>query len=113
MAGNVAEATGDNVFVVHQGELITPPTSEGALPGITRAAVMECAKEIGVAFRESVITLYDCYNADEVFLTGTAAEVIPMVKLDGRAIGAGKPGPLTHRLIEAFRQKTRTDGPEV
>lgn len=113
MEGNVAEATGDNIFLVRGGELLTPPTSQGALPGITRAVVIECAKELGVPFRESLITLYDCYNADEAFLTGTAAEVIPVVRLDGRAIGDGKPGPTTNRLIEAFRGKTRTDGPQV
>jgi branched-chain amino acid aminotransferase len=113
MEGNVAEATGDNLFLISNGELVTPPTSQGALPGITRATVIDCAKEMGVPFRESIVTLYDCYVADETFLTGTAAEVIPMVKLDGREIGDGKPGPLTNRLIEAFRKRTRTDGPEI
>jgi len=111
--GNVAEATGDNVFLVRDGELITPPTSEGALPGITRATVIQQARALGIPFRESVITLYDCYSADESFLTGTAAEVIPMVRLDGRYVGDGRPGPVTHRLIAAFREATRTDGPEA
>jgi branched-chain amino acid aminotransferase len=113
MEGRVAEATGDNIFLWRTGELLTPPTSEGALPGITRATVMDCAKEMGLPFRECTITLYDCYTAEEAFLTGTAAEVIPMVKLDGREIGTGKPGPVTLRLIDAFRARTRTDGPEV
>jgi branched-chain amino acid aminotransferase len=113
MSGNVAEATGDNLFLVRDGELITPPTSEGALPGITRATVIACARQMGIPFHEAVVTLYDCYNADETFLTGTAAEVIPMVRLDGRVIGDGKPGPMTNRLIEAFRATTRTDGAEV
>jgi branched-chain amino acid aminotransferase len=113
MEGNVAEASGDNLFLITNGELITPPTSQGALPGITRATVIDCANEMSIPFRESVVTLYDCYNADEAFLTGTAAEVIPMVKLDGRLIGDGKPGPMTHRLIAAFREKTKTDGPEL
>jgi branched-chain amino acid aminotransferase len=111
MEGYVAEATGDNLFLIRDGELTTPPTSSGALPGITRATVIDCAKEMGVPFRESLTTLYDCYNADEAFLTGTAAEVIPMIRLDGRDIGNGKPGPLTVRLIDAFREKTKTDGP--
>lgn len=113
MEGYVAEATGDNIFLVSRGELTTPPTSQGALSGITRGAVIECAKEMGVTCRESVMTLYDCYTADEAFLTGTAAEVIPMVKLDGRPIGDGKPGPVTNRFIAAFREKTRTDGPLI
>jgi len=113
MEGYVAEATGDNLFLVKGGELLTPPTSQGALGGITRATVMDCAKELGLSCRESIITLYDCYNADETFLTGTAAEVIPMVRLDGREIGDGKPGPVTNRLIEAFRKTTQTDGAEI
>jgi branched-chain amino acid aminotransferase len=111
MEGYVAEATGDNIFLINNGELTTPPTSQGALPGITRATVIDCAREVGVACREAIMTLYDCYNADEAFLTGTAAEVIPMVKLDGRLIGDGTPGPVTMRFIEAFRAKTKTDGP--
>lgn len=110
MAGNVAEATGDNLFLVVHGELITPPTSEGALPGITRAVVMERAPHLGLTVREAAVTLYDCYNCDEAFLTGTAAEVIPMVELDGRRIGDGKPGPVTRRCIEEFRARTATDG---
>lgn len=113
MEGRVAEATGDNLFLVVGGSLLTPPTSEGALGGITRMTVMECAKEQDIPCREAPLTLYDCYTADEAFLTGTAAEVIPMVKLDGRAIANGKPGPVTNRLIAAFREKTRTDGAEI
>jgi branched-chain amino acid aminotransferase len=113
MQGNVAEATGDNIFLVTQGELTTPPTSEGALPGITREAVMNLAKEMGIPCRQCVTTLYDVYNADEAFLTGTAAEVIPMVRCDGREIGNGKPGPITHRVIAAFRAITTTDGVSV
>lgn len=113
MEGNVAEATGDNLFVVLGGVLVTPPTSQGALPGITRATVIECAEEIGIPFRESTVTLYDCYNADEAFLTGTAAEVIPMVRLDGRSIGGGAPGSTTVRLIEAFRRRTTVEGVRV
>ncbi len=110
MQGNVAEATGDNIFLVANGELSTPPTSEGALPGITRAVVMEIATELGIRCRQCVTTLYDVYNADEAFLTGTAAEVIPMVMCDGRAIGDGRPGEITGRIIAAFRSITATDG---
>ncbi len=110
MAGNVAEASGDNLFLVTGGKLTTPPTSEGALPGITRAVVMELAHEMGLTCSETVTTLYDVYNADEAFLTGTAAEVIPMVSCDGRKIGDGIPGPLTNRVIAGFRERTSHDG---
>ncbi|MCS6776587.1 MAG: branched-chain-amino-acid transaminase [Chloroherpetonaceae bacterium] len=113
MDGYVAEATGDNLFLVQGGELITPPPSQGALPGITRQVVMDIAKETGIPCRQSVVTLYDVYNADEAFLTGTAAEVIAMVTCDGRRIGDGMPGPVTRRLIDAFREKTRTAGVPV
>jgi branched-chain amino acid aminotransferase len=111
MQGYVAEATGDNIFLVVNGELHTPPTSQGALPGITRQTIMDCAKELGTPCKETIITLYDCYNADEAFLTGTAAEAIPMVKLDGRSIGTGRPGAITSQLIASFRAHTSTDGP--
>ncbi len=111
--GRVAEATGDNLFLWREGELITPPTSEGALPGITRRTVMDCARVLGIPVREALVTLFDCYTAEEAFLTGTAAEVIPMVRLDDREIGDGRPGKVTTRLIEAFREATRTSGPEV
>ena len=111
--GRVAEATGDNLFLIREGELITPPTTEGALPGITRATVIDSALKLGIPFAEKQVSLFDCYTADEAFLTGTAAEVIPMVVLDSREIGDGKPGPTTNRLIEAFRAATKTDGPEV
>ena len=113
MQGNVAEATGDNLFLVLNGELTTPPTSEGALPGITRQAVMDLAKDLGYTCRQSITTLYDVYNADEAFLTGTAAEVIPMITCDARAIGDGKPGKITERIIAAFRELTLTDGVRV
>jgi branched-chain amino acid aminotransferase len=108
--GYVAEATGDNIFLVKDGGLITPPASQGALEGITRGAVMDLAEELGLCCRQSVMTLYDVYTADEAFLTGTAAEVIPMVLCDGRRIGSGRPGPLTARIIESFRAITDQDG---
>ena len=110
MQGNVAEATGDNIFLIKDGELSTPPSSEGALAGITRQAVMDLAKDSGLVCRQSVTTLYDVYNADEAFLTGTAAEVIPMISCDGRLIGDGKPGQITNRIITAFRKLVLTDG---
>lgn len=113
MQGNVAEATGDNLFLIKDGELSTPPTSEGALPGITRQAVMDLAKDSGLVCRQSITTLYDVYNADEAFLTGTAAEVIPMISCDGRLIGDGKPGRVTERIIAAFRVLTLHDGVRI
>ena len=113
MQGNVAEATGDNIFLVKDGELTTPPTSEGALPGITRQAVMDLAKDLGFSCRQSITTLYDVYNADEAFLTGTAAEVIPMITCDGRNIRDGKPGEITQQIISAFRELVLTDGVRV
>ena len=113
MQGNVAEATGDNIFLVRDGELTTPPACEGALPGITRQAVMDLAKDLGLSCRQSITTLYDVYTADEAFLTGTAAEVIPMITCDGRLIGDGKPGRITQRIIAAFRELVLTDGARV
>ncbi len=113
MEGNVAEATGDNIFLLIDGELITPPTSQGALPGITRQAVMDLAKETGLQCRQSVITLYDVYNASEAFLTGTAAEVIPMVSCDSRMIGDGSPGKVTRRIVDEFRKLVLHDGVRI
>ncbi len=105
--GDVAECSGDNVFVVKQSVLRTPPTDAGVLDGITRRCVLEIAGKAGIAFQEANLTRHDIYNADECFLTGTAAEVIPVVKCDARAIGAGKPGPITRRIREGFQQLTR------
>ncbi len=111
--GFVAECTGDNVFVVKDGEVITPPVSDGSLDGITRQAIFELCEELGIGIREETMTRYDLYTADEAFLTGTAAEVIPMVKLDVREIGDGKPGIVTLKLVEAFRNLVRTTGTEI
>ncbi|HTI71770.1 MAG TPA: branched-chain-amino-acid transaminase [Candidatus Limnocylindria bacterium] len=108
--GFVAECTGDNIFLLHKGRLVTPPLSAGALYGITRGTVLDCAKELGIPWAEPNLTRYDVYIADEMFLTGTAAEMVPVVKVDGRVIGTGKPGPITKKLIEAFRAKTALDG---
>ena len=111
--GYVGEATGDNIFLVYGQELLTPPASIGILQGITRDTVIDLARRMGISVREPIITQYDVYNADEVFLTGTAAEVIPAVHIDGRDIGNGKPGPVTRKLMKAFREHTMTTGTPV
>lgn len=105
--GDVAECTGDNIFIVKHGELKTPPPEAGILVGITRNAVMELARGAGIPTHECVLTRHDVYTADECFLTGTAAEVIAVVKVDGRAIGSGKPGPTTRQLRELFQKLVR------
>ncbi len=111
--GYVAECTGDNLFIIHKGEIITPAASQGALKGITRDAIFDIAREIGVPMREANITRYDVWNADECFLTGTAAEVIPVIKLDGRQIGTGGPGTITKRVLEAFRRRVLVEGTRI
>jgi branched-chain amino acid aminotransferase len=108
--GYVAEATGDNIFIVRSGKLITPPPYAGILEGITRNTVMDLARDMGIPVEEKLFTLFDVYTADECFLTGTAAEVIPVVRVDGRTIGSGKPGDITKRLIEAFHALTKVEG---
>ncbi|MFM8633357.1 MAG: branched-chain-amino-acid transaminase [Planctomycetia bacterium] len=105
--GEVAECTGDNVFVVRSGTLLTPPPDAGILEGITRNAVMELARKAGIDCREATLTRHDLYTADECFLTGTAAEVIPVVDIDGRTIGSGTPGPITARLTKDFHALVR------
>lgn len=108
--GYVAECTADNVFIVHRGEILTPAASQGALSGITRGTIADVATELGIPLREANLTRYDVWCADECFLTGTGAEVIPVVKLDGRVIGSGKPGPITQRVLTGFRQRVRVEG---
>ncbi len=105
--GEVAECTGDNIFVVRGGRLLTPPPDAGILEGITRNAVMELAHTAGIDCREATLTRHDLYTADECFLTGTAAEVIPVVDIDGRSIGSGVPGPITARLTRDFHALVR------
>ena len=105
--GLVAECTGDNVFIVKADRLITPPKEAGILEGITRNAVLELAKEAGIETAEEPLTRHDLFVADECFLTGSAAEVIPVVVLDGRSIGDGTPGPVTKQLNDAFRELVR------
>ena len=113
MQGNVAEATGDNIFVLFGGVLRTPPTHQGALPGITRATVMEIAGEFGVEMREQELTLYDVVNSDEVFLTGTAAEIVPVAVCDNRKISTGHAGDVTKRLMDRFQELVRVQGTRV
>ena len=106
--GEVAECTGDNIFIVKDGVLKTPPPEAGILEGITRNAVIQLAKEANIPVRETPLVRHDIFVADECFLTGTAAEVISVVGLDGRKIGTGKPGPVTKDLLERFQKLTRS-----
>ena len=112
-AGNVAECTADNVFIIKRGQIFTPPITAGALRGITRSVIFEIAAELGMKVAEADITRHDVFIADECFLTGTAAEVIPVIKADGRPIGNGKPGPISARIIARFRQLTRETGTPI
>ncbi len=105
--GEVAECTGDNIFIVKKGELHTPSIDAGILEGITRDAVMELAREVGIKVVERAMDRHDVYTADECFLTGTAAEVIPVVEVDARPIGTGKPGPITKDLLERLHKLVR------
>jgi branched-chain amino acid aminotransferase len=105
--GEVAECTGDNIFLVTNGQLLTPPIDAGILEGITRAVVIELAVEAGIVVREIPLTKHDIYIADECFLTGSAAEVVPVVKVDSRRIGDGRPGPVTQQLLTRFHEITR------
>ncbi len=111
--GYVAECTGDNLFVVRRGVVSTPPVYAGALCGINRGVVFEICAELGIPTREVEMTRYDIYTADECFLTGTAAEVIAAIVLDTRPIGDGKPGVVTGRIIERFRELTQSTGTEI
>ncbi|WP_027339176.1 branched-chain-amino-acid transaminase [Halonatronum saccharophilum] len=111
--GYVAECTGDNIFIIKDGVLITPPTYIGALKGIKRGVVLEVAPKFGLEVKEEVFTRHDLYVADECFLTGTAAEVIPVVKIDGREIGDAKPGKYTKELIEEFRTLANSTGTSI
>ena len=112
-AGYVAECTADNVFILKHGQIFTPPITAGALRGITRSVVFEIAAELGIKIHETNITRHDVFIADECFLTGTAAEVIPVIKADGRTIGDGKPGPISTRTIARFRELTRESGTPI
>ena len=111
--GYVAECTGDNIFIIKDDKLITPPTYIGALKGIKRGVVLEVAPEFGLEVSEEVFTRHDLYTADECFLTGTAAEVIPVVEIDDREIGSGEPGAYTKQLIEKFRDLANNTGTPI
>jgi branched-chain amino acid aminotransferase len=108
--GYVAECTGDNIFIVKGNHLYTPPQCMGTLRGITRDAVLEIAESEKIGTHEHVITRHEVYNSDECFLTGTAAEIIPVVKIDSRPIGTGKPGKMTQMLIGKFKEYTKLEG---
>ncbi len=111
--GEVAECTGDNIFLVRDGVLSTPPKEAGILEGVTREAVMELATQAGITVREQPLTKHDVYIADECFLTGTGAELIPVVKIDGRVIGTGKPGPVTKDLVNRYHALTKVSGEPI
>jgi len=106
----IAECTSDNIFIVDNRTLISPPMSVGALDGITRGAVIKIARKKGFTFKERMLVMKDLYKADECFLTGTAAEIIPVIKIDKQKIGSGKPGPITNFLLESFRKRTKIEG---
>jgi branched-chain amino acid aminotransferase len=112
-AGNVAECTADNVFIIKHGQIFTPPITAGALRGITRSVVFDIGAEFDIKVIEADFTRNDIFVADECFLTGTAAEIIPVVKADGRLIGNGKSGPITMRIIARFREMTRETGTPI
>lgn len=111
--GYVAEGSSDNIFIIKNGVVYTPPTWVGALEGITRASIIELCGKLGYTLKEQPFTLHDVYVADEVFFTGTAAEVIAVREVDGRTIGSGKAGPITTHLLEAFRGIVTVDGVKV
>ena len=111
--GYVAECTGDNIFILKNGQMFTPPLSAGALYGITRGVVMEMAREAGIQVSEPNLTRYDMFNADECFLTGTGAELIPVTRIDGRVIGTGKPGPITRTLVKSYHALTQVSGEPI
>jgi branched-chain amino acid aminotransferase len=111
--GFVAEATADNVFIVHKGEMLTPAFAHGALKGVTRSAIIDIARDLGIPLREANLTRYDLWCSDECFLTGSGAEVIPVVKLDGRTIGSGAPGPVTKNVLGEFRKRVLVEGTRI
>lgn len=111
--GYVTECSADNIFIVKNGILITPHPSVGLLEGITRGAVMDIAKEEGIEVKEDFLTSHDLYVADEMFLTGTGAEIVPVVWVNGRTVGEGKPGKMTMELLKKFREIVKTDGVKI
>ncbi len=111
--GFVSECTGDNLFIIKDGQLFTPPLSAGALYGITRSVVMEIAGESCYRVAEPNLTRHDLFNADECFLTGTGAEIVPIVKIDGRVIGDGRPGVITQKLVSQYHALTKVSGEPI
>jgi branched-chain amino acid aminotransferase len=111
--GYIAECTGDNIFLVHKGKLLTPPFSAGALSGITRGAVLDIAKKLKMPVEEKNLTRYDAWIADEIFITGTAAEVVSIIEMDGRVIGTGKPGPAAKKITAEFKRLVKKDGTKI
>jgi branched-chain amino acid aminotransferase len=111
--GNIAECTGDNLFVVRGGRITTPPVSDGALIGITRGVVFELGAKLNVPVTEAHLTRYDVMTADECFITGSAAEIVPVATVDCRPIGTGTPGPVTLQLMEQFHNLTRSEGTPI
>lgn len=111
--GFVSECTADNLFIVKKGELFTPPLSAGALYGITRQTVIDLARQSGLKVTEPNLTRYDLFCADECFITGTGAEIMPVIKIDGRVIGSGKPGLLTRKLVSEYHALTETAGEPI
>jgi branched-chain amino acid aminotransferase len=111
--GYIAECTGDNIFLVHKGKLFTPPFSAGALSGITRGAVLDIAKKLKMPVEEKNLTRYDAWIADEIFITGTAAEVVSIIEMDGRVIGTGKPGPAAKKITAEFKRLVKKDGTHI
>jgi len=111
--GFVAECTGDNIFILKDGQLYTPPLAAGALYGITRKVVIDLAREAGILVSEPNLTRYDLFNAEECFVTGTGAELVPVVKIDGRVIGTGKPGPITRQLVDRYHSLTKVSGEPI
>jgi len=109
-SGYVAEGTGDNIFIIKEDCLVTPPAYLGILKGITRAAVMQLGKKIGLGVKEEVLTRHNLFTADECFLTGTAAEIMPVISIEKRIVGTGKPGKITLKLLQEFRELTKKDG---
>ena len=111
--GYVVEGSGDNIFIIKKGVLYTPPVYAGILEGITRNTIMEIARGLGITVREELFSRHDLYVADECFLTGTAAEAIPVIEIDGRSVGKGVPGEITWKLIKVFRDMTQREGTPV
>lgn len=105
--GEVSECTGDNIFIIKNGVLMTPPTDAGILEGVTRNVVLELAAKLGIPAKETAFTRYDVFVADECFLTGSGAELIPVISIDKRTIGNGKPGPITKQLLDAFHEEVK------